>query len=270
MAVPIRALSTVAMIVALMSFTADQSLSQAQDGEFKMLVEAIVGDFLAKHPDVIERIVKDQLIKHPEVLQAAILDFMAKRAAANTKSTTDKAAVVRSSAPALFGSPHQVTLGDPRGSVTVVEFFDYNCGYCKRTLADMVELIRADPKLKIVLKEFPVLGQSSVEVARVAVGVRMQDADGTKYFEFHQKLLGTRGPVDKARALDVAREAGLDMARLEQDITSDEVRTTIEESYSLAKALGIQGTPTYVIGDSVVVGAVGLAALQAKVLAERR
>jgi protein-disulfide isomerase len=171
---------------------------------------------------------------------------------------------------AIFNSPRQVTLGNPQGDVTFVEFFDYNCGYCKRALTDMVELMGKDPKLKVVLKEFPVLGPSSVEAAQVAVAVRMQDKTGKKYLEFHQKLLGGRGQVDKAKAIAAAKEIGLDMARLEKDLKSDEVAKTLEESMKLAEALGLNGTPSYVIGNDVVVGAVGLAALSQKIQAARQ
>jgi protein-disulfide isomerase len=93
----------------------------------------------------------------------------------------------------------------------------------------------------------------------------MQDRSGKKYLEFHQKLLGSRGQADRARAMAVAKEIGLDMARLERDLKSDEVRATLEESYKLAEALGLNGTPSYVVGTEVVVGAVGLDALKAKV-----
>src|SRR5207237_1014950 len=113
------------------------------------------------------------------------------------------------------------------------------------------------PKLKVVLKEYPVLGPGSIEAAQVAVAVRMQDKSGKKYLEFHQKLLGSRGPADKARALAAAKEVGLDMARLEKDLTSDEVRTTLQESLRLADAIGLNGTPSYVIGSNVVIGALG-------------
>jgi protein-disulfide isomerase len=117
----------------------------------------------------------------------------------------------------------------------------------------------------VVLKEFPVLGPGSVEAAQVAVAARMQDKTGKKYLEFHQKLLGGRGQADKARALAAAKDAGFDMARLEHDLTSDEVKVTIDESMKLAETLGLNGTPSYVVGTDVVVGAVGLDALKAKV-----
>ena len=135
----------------------------------------------------------------------------------------------------------------------------------KRAMEDMIALMKDDPKLKVVLKEFPVLGPGSVEAARVAVAVRMQDKTGKKYLDFHQKLLGSRGQADKARAMAAAKEAGLDVARIEKDLNSDEVKASLEESFKLAEKLGLNGTPSYVIGENVVVGAVGLAALKEKV-----
>ena len=121
-----------------------------------------------------------------------------------------------------------------------------------------MELMKADPKLKVVLKEFPVLSAGSVEAAQVGVAVRMQDPTGKKYLDFHQKLLTGRGAADKARAMAVAKEVGLDMAQLEKDLGSAEVRTTLEENFKLAEAMGMNGTPSYVIGKQVVIGAVGV------------
>ena len=157
-----------------------------------------------------------------------------------------------------------MTIGNTQGDVTLVEFFDYNCGYCKRALSDLTDIIKGDGKLRVVLKEFPVLGPGSVEAAQVAVAVRMQDT-GKKYFDFHQRLLGGRGQADKARALAAAKDAGFDMARIEKDMKSDEVKASIDESMKLAEALGLNGTPSYVVGSDVVVGAVGLDALKQKV-----
>jgi protein-disulfide isomerase len=134
---------------------------------------------------------------------------------------------------------------------------------------DMLTLLKDDSKLKVVLKEFPVLGPGSVEAAQVATAVRMQDKSGKKYLEFHQKLMGGRGQADKARALAVAKDIGLDMARLEKDLASPEVKASLQESFELATALGLNGTPSYVIGADVVVGAVGLPALQEKINTSR-
>jgi protein-disulfide isomerase len=215
----------------------------------------------------IEKIIKDYLIKHPEVLQEAIAELEKRQATADAEKARS---AVKSHSEALFNSTRQVTLGNPQGDVTFVEFFDYNCGYCKRALTDMMELMSKDPKLKVVLKEFPVLGPASVDAAQVGVAVRMQDKTGKKYLEFHQKLLTGRGQVDKARALAVAKEIGLDVARIERDLKSDEVRATLEESMKLAEALGLNGTPSYVIGENIVIGAVGLEQLAKTIAAARK
>src|SRR3954447_22369388 len=179
----------------------------------------------------IERIMKDYLMQHPELLQDVMAELEKKQQFADAEKGK---VAVKENKEQLLSSPRQVTLGNQQGDVTLVEFFDYNCGYCKRALSDLMNLMKADPKLKVVLKEFPVLGPGSVEAARVAVAVRMQDRSGKKYLDFHQKLLTGRGQADKARALAAAKDAGADMTRLEKDITSPEVRATLEESLKLA------------------------------------
>jgi protein-disulfide isomerase len=224
-----------------------QSFSDAQRGE-------------------IERIVKDYLVAHPEVLQDVMSELEKRQTAAKAEQQTTG---VREHKEVLFNSSHQVTLGNPHGDVTMVEFFDYNCGYCKRALGDMLQLLKTDPNLKVVLKEYPVLGPGSVEAAQVAVAARMQDKTGKKYLEFHQKLLGGHGPADKAHALAAAKEVGFDVARIEKDLGSDEVRETLKENLKVADAIGLDGTPSYVIGTDVVIGAQGYDALKEKVDAAR-
>jgi protein-disulfide isomerase len=223
---------------------------------------ARAAEFSAPQRSEIETIVREYLISHPEVLQDAMAELEKRQNAAVAEK--GKAAVKQYSQ-ALFMSPRQVTLGNHNGDVTFVEFFDYNCGYCKHAMADMLDLLKTDPKLKVVLKEFPVLGPGSVEAAQVAVAARMQDPGGKKYLDFHQKLLGGRGQADKAHAMAAAKDAGFDMARIEKDINSPEVRATIEENFKLAEEMGMNGTPSYVIGKQVVVGAVGLEGLKEKI-----
>jgi protein-disulfide isomerase len=214
----------------------------------------------------IEKIVREYLLSNPQLLQ----DVMAELEKRQQQAELEKhRAAIKEHAELIFDSPRQVTLGNPKGDVTFVELFDYNCGYCKRALTDMLDLMKADPKIKVVLKEFPVLGEGSTQAAQVAVAVRMQDKTGKKYLEFHQKLLTGRGAADKARAMAVAKEVGLDMARLEKDMASDEVKNTLAESFKIAEAMGLNGTPSYVIGNDVVVGAVGLTALGDKIKAAR-
>jgi protein-disulfide isomerase len=203
----------------------------------------------------IEGIVRNYLIAHPEVLQEAMQALEEKQTVA---ADAKHKAAVKQYSEAIFSSPRQVVLGNPHGDVTMVEFFDYNCGFCKRAMTDMLDLLQNDTKLRIVLKEFPVLGEGSVEAANIAVAVRMQDKTGKAYLDFHRRLLGGRGHADRAQALAAAKAAGLDMARIEKDAASPEVKATLTENFKVADALGLTGTPSYVIGNNVVVGAVGL------------
>jgi protein-disulfide isomerase len=210
----------------------------------------------------IEAIIKNYLVAHPEVLEEAMNELQKRQTVAETAKHE---ASIAQNAEAIFNSPRGVTLGNKDGDVTFVEFFDYNCGYCKRAMADMLDLMKNDSRLKVVLKEFPVLSEGSVEAARVAVAVRMQDPTGKKYLDFHQKLLGGRGVADKARAMAAAKDAGLDTARIEKDLTSPEVKATLAENMKLAEEMGLNGTPSYVIGKQIVVGAVGLEGLKEKI-----
>jgi len=213
----------------------------------------------------IESIVKDYLLKHPEVIQDVMTELDKRQQDADAEKHR---VAVKENAATLFNSAHQVVVGNLQGNVTMVEFFDYNCAFCKRALSDMLELLKDNPDLKFVLKEFPVLGEGSVEAAHVAVAARMQDPTGKKYLEFHQKLLGGRGPADKMRALAVAKDVGFDMARIAKDMNSDEVKATIDEDMKLADVLGVNGTPSYVVNGEVIVGAVGLDALREKMNAD--
>lgn len=210
----------------------------------------------------IQGIIKDYLIANPEVMEEVSNELTKRQAAAEAAK---HAAAVKKNADLIFKSPRGVVVGNREGDVNFVEFFDYNCGYCKRAMIDMMELMKSDPKVRVVLKEFPVLGQGSVEAAQVGVAVRMQDPTGKKYLDFHQKLLNGRGQVDKTRAMAAAKEAGLDMTRLEKDMTSPEVKATLEENFRIAEEMGMNGTPSYVIGEQVVVGAVGVESLKEKV-----
>jgi protein-disulfide isomerase len=223
---------------------------------------ATAQNFSAPQRSEIERIVRDYLLKHPEILQEAYGELEKRQAVAETER--HKTAISKYEK-TLFSSPRQVVLGNPNGNVTMVEFFDYNCGYCKRAMADMLNLLKSDPNIKMVLKEFPVLGPGSVEAAKVAAAIRLQDNSGKKYLEFHQRLLGGRGEANKSRALAAARDVGLDPVRLEKDMESTEVMETLKESAILSHALGLNGTPSYVIGRQVVIGAVGLDALKEKI-----
>jgi protein-disulfide isomerase len=215
----------------------------------------------------IQKIIKEYLLANPEVLEEVSAELSKRQAVADAAKQT---AAVKKHAELLFNSPRGVIVGGRDGDVNFVEFFDYNCGFCKRAMLDMLELMKGDPKLRVTLKEFPVLGQGSVEAAQVSIAVRMQDPSGKKYLDFHQKLLNSRGQIDKAKAMAAAKETGLDMARLEKDLASGEIKATLEESFRMAEDMGLNGTPSYVIGQQVVVGAVGVEALKEKITAARR
>lgn len=199
-----------------------------------------------------EQVIRDYLLKNPEVIQEAIGELQKRQMAAEAAQRQQAVTKLK---PQIFDSPRGVVVGNPKGDVTLVEFFDYNCGYCKRALADMTELMQSDPKLKVVLKEFPVLGPGSVEAAQVAVAVRLVAPD--KYYDFHKTLLSERGQANKSKALAAAEEVGIDKAALEKALADPEINATLQENLQLADALGIDGTPSYVAGESVIVGAVG-------------
>lgn len=209
-------------------------------------------------------IIREYLVKNPEVLQEAIAVLEQRQAEHESRARTTALAELK---PLLVDSPRGVVAGNPKGDVTLVEFFDYNCGYCKKALSDLQELMRADPNLRVVLKEFPVLGQGSVEAAQVAVAVRLVAPQ--KYMAFHQALLNSRGSVDRARALAVAKEVGIDVDALQKQASSPELNETLNESMKIAEALALSGTPSYVIGDKVVVGAVGFDQLKSAVAEAR-
>lgn len=212
----------------------------------------------------IEKIVRDYILANPEIVAEAIQALEKKQAEAQV---AEQKALIKRSGSLLFDSSRQVVLGNPKGDVTVVEFFDYNCGYCKRALPDMLALIDKDPNVRIVLKEFPVLGPGSVDAAKVAAAVGR--AAPEKYLDFHKRLIGVRGQADKGKAIEAALAAGIDRATLDKALGDKEIEATLEEVYGLAGALGLSGTPSYVIGEEVVPGAIGLSKLQARVAEAR-
>jgi protein-disulfide isomerase len=228
---------------------------------------AAAQSFSEQQRSEIQKIVREYLLANPDVLEEVSVELTKRQALAEAAK---QGSAVKKHSDALFNSPRGVVIGNREGDVNFVEFFDYNCGYCKRAMTDMLDLMKADPKVRVVLKEFPVLGQSSIEAAQVGVAVRMQDPSGKKYLDFHQKLLNSRGQVDRAKAIAAARESGLDMARLEKDMASPEVKATLEENFRMAEDIGLNGTPSYVIGQQVVVGAVGLEQLKEKIASARR
>jgi protein-disulfide isomerase len=213
----------------------------------------------------VEQIVRDFLLTNPEVIQDAIVEL--ERRQQEAQKTAQKGAL-ESERNTLLHSPRAYVVGNPSGDVTLVEFFDYNCGYCKRALADLRTIMKADAKLRVVLKDFPVLGPESVEASRVGLAVKQQ-LGGEKLFDYHIRLMETRGRVNGERAVQVAKEMGLDMPRLQKDMDHPDVRAALQENMTLGDKLGLTGTPAFVIGDEVVSGAVGVEPLR-KIVASTR
>ena len=203
-------------------------------------------------------VVKTYLLQNPEVLRDVMAELDRRDKAQEAAKRED---VVKNKADVLLNLPVGEVIGNPQGKATLVEFFDYNCGYCKRALDDMAKLLKTEPDLRIVLKDFPVLGPGSVEAAQVAGAVRQQ-LKGDKFWAFHYKLLSTHGPVGKAQALAAAKDSGVDMDQLAKDIEKPEIRGGIEQNMELADSLSLTGTPSYILGQDVVVGAVGYAELK--------
>jgi len=204
----------------------------------------MIEDFLMSDPKLLQRlsVALDETLRVEEQEQArlAMADFRK----------------------AIYEAPGQVVLGNPDGDVTLVEFFDYNCGYCRTALPDLAALLAEDPNLKVILKEFPILSNESIDAARIAVLVGESDAD---YWAFHEALFSSRGKVDKAAALAAAQELGLSPVDLELRMGEPRVASVIQNSYEIAQALGITGTPTYIIGNEVIPGAIGLDGLRARI-----
>ncbi|WP_347266744.1 DsbA family protein [Paracoccus sp. (in: a-proteobacteria)] len=151
---------------------------------------------------------------------------------------------------AVFDAPDLPVMGHAQGDAVLVEFSDYNCGFCRKTAPEVTALIESDPALKVVVHEIPIFGEGSREAAKVALAVRNQG----RYPEFHRKMMAMRGKAAKASALRVAREMGLDMARIERDMESPEITARIETSLALADDIGLVGTPSFVAGDRAIFG----------------
>ncbi|MFM8701362.1 MAG: DsbA family protein [Hyphomicrobiales bacterium] len=216
-------------------------------------VRAADDPFSAEQKAELGLIIKDYLIKNPEVVRDAMVELDRRDQLAAIEQQKKALASVSDM---LVNSERSIVLGSPDGDVTLVEFFDYNCGYCKRAMADLQALLKNDPKLRVVLRDFPVLGAESVEASMVAIAVANQ-LKGTRYLDYHARLMESRGRIGKERAVQLAKELGVDMAKLEKDISGTETRLALEETMRIADQLKIRGTPAFVIGDEVVFGAVG-------------
>jgi protein-disulfide isomerase len=202
-----------------------------------------------------EQRVRAYLLEHPEVIMEAVERYQERKRAAEQSETQ---VVLKTRADEVFRDPDSPVGGNANGDVTLVEFFDYNCPYCRRVGPLMIQAEAADAKLRIVYKEFPILGPNSVFAAKAALAAHRQG----KYVAFHKALMSVEGAADKDKVLVVAIKVGLDLDRLKRDMEDPAIQKMIDRNLALAQALRINGTPSFVAGDQIVRGAVDLNTLQ--------
>lgn len=235
---PIRRLTAAALAVAILAF-----------GLLAAGVPAAAAEPLT--PDqktAVQAIVRDYILQHPEVVLEALQAIEARRKA--EEQSAAQAALVEHRR-ALERSDGDPVLGNPDGDVTIVEFFDYQCGYCKTMMGPLLELVHADGRIRLVLKEFPILGPESVVASRASLAALRQG----RYEAFHKSLMSLRGRLSEAAIWQAAGEAGLDVPRLRKDMADPAVEARINANYELAQALRIEGTPAFAIGRALVPGA---------------
>ncbi len=212
----------------------------------------------------VETIVRDYLRDHPEMILEALQNLEQRREAEQQERSRQTLAERRGE---LFNDPATPVEGNPKGDVTLVEFFDYRCGYCKGVSATLADVVRQDGNVRLVLKEFPILGPASVVASRAALAAWRQDR--TKYMLFHKAMMDAKGELTESRVLQIATSQGLDADRLAKGMQAPEINSALQRNLELAKALEISGTPAFIIGEQVVPGAVGADGLK-KLIAEAR
>lgn len=204
--------------------------------------------------------IREYLVAHPEIM-LEVQDALEKK---QQESRTSQASEgIAANSKAIFSTPTDITLGNPNGDVTIVEFFDYNCTYCKRALGDMETILSSDKKVRFVLKEFPILGPDSMAAHRVASAFKALAPE--KYPEFHKQLLGGGVRATEQSAIDVAKALGVSEAAIRKSMKENPNDKQVQATYELANNLGVTGTPFYVVGNEAVFGAVGHEELSAKI-----
>jgi protein-disulfide isomerase len=216
----------------------------------------------AQRQDV-EAIIHDYLMQHPDVLIAAL---RAAEDKLNHESDTKATQAVAQNRREIFDDPETPVAGNPQGNATIVEFFDYRCPYCKQVQPSLESLLKQDPKLRVVYKEFPILGPVSVTAAQAALAAQRQ----RKYDAFHAAMMAARGQITDDTVYQVAGSVGLDVDRLKHDMASPEIAQQLKANLALAEVLDIHGTPAFIVGDHVVPGAVDLGALKTMVADARK
>ncbi len=207
-------------------------------------IQKVIADYLKAHPEIIA----DYLKAHPEVIVEALQAYQKKQDEAKAELARQTIVAVRDE---LLNDATNPVGGNPKGDVTIVEFFDYRCPYCKAVDPDLQKAISADGKVRVIYKEFPILGPESLVASRAALAAAGQG----KYQAFHDKLLSYKGSLDDATIYSIAGDTGLDVTKLKADMEKPEIKDQISRNYHLADKLNIQGTPAFIIGEIMLPGA---------------
>ena len=227
------------------------------------LRQASANELAPEQRRAIEDVIHDYLKQHPDVLIDA-LRGAEQNVKSSVRDTGEQTLLARRRE--VFEDPQTPVGGNPKGDVTLVEFFDYRCPYCKKVQLSLEKLVSEDPRLRIAYKEFPILGSVSVFAARAALAANRQG----KYVRFHDAMMAATGNITDDTVYEVARSAGLDLARLKRDMAAPEITAVLRANRTLAEDLGIRGTPTFVIGDQLVPGALDLSSLEELIARVRR
>ncbi len=220
--------------------------------------------FTPKQRSAVEDVVRQYLLDNPDVIVEAIEALREKQRGDSARLLQETLASRRGE---LENDPTSPVAGNPEGNVTVVEFFDYNCPYCKTVFPRVKNLFETDGKIRYVLKEFPILGPQSVAAARAALAIWKQDSE--KYMPFHTAMMKSRGRISEATIFDLAAEAGFDAGLLKKAMAEPWIDEALQKNIELAESLDITGTPAFVIGNRVIPGAVDLNTLKELVAAAR-
>ncbi len=224
---------------------------------------APAAEFTPEQKKAIEAIIRDYLAKNPEMLLDALQAAEDKLKSESKDKATQALSARRRE---VLEDPESPVGGNPKGDVSLVEFFDYRCPYCKQVEPALEALLGQDKQLRFVYKELPVLGADSITASRAALAARKQG----KYDALHRALMGTKGQLDEPTVLKVAQSAGLDSDRLKRDMAAPEIDRALKANAALAEALDIRGTPAFVVGDDIVPGAIDLGTLKALIAAARQ
>lgn len=268
------------LVAALLAAGAVYVLKPVPQGLVAGDVRAIVAEMLAERdaqarpplgemadldPAQINPMIESYLLGNPQVLEKMANALESERRTAEAEQARSALASMQD---VIYDDPDNVILGNPEGDVTLVEMFDYNCGYCRRALPDLATLMAEDPNLKVILKEFPILSDESVAAARVATIVARSDT--VDYWAFHEALFSSRGQVTRETAIEEARKLGLNPVTLALDAEHENVTRALQKTYDLARALNVSGTPTYIIGNEIIPGAIGIDELRTRIANMRK